>query len=183
MASIGHVIVGMAAGRRLAEGAGRGPRWAWMAGLSALSLLPDADVAAFALGIPYEHPFGHRGASHAVVVGLVVGVGLAVLARSLAPRLPLRSLAATFAIVLVSHGLLDALTDGGLGPALLWPFSDERMFAPWRPLPVAPIGHRFFTARGLAVATTELVWFLPLLVVALWPGRRPAAAASQPADG
>jgi inner membrane protein len=75
-------------------------------------------------------------------------------------------------LVVASHGLLDALTDGGLGAALLWPFSDERFFAPWRPLPVAPIGSRFWSAGGLAVAATELAWFLPLLVWTCWPRRR-----------
>lgn len=70
-----------------------------------------------------------------------------------------------------SHGLLDALTDGGLGAALLWPFSNERMFAPVRPLPVAPIGARMLSSRGLYVATVELLWFLPLWAYALWPRR------------
>lgn len=72
--------------------------------------------------------------------------------------------------VVLSHALLDALTDGGLGVALFWPLSDERIFFPWRPIPVAPIGRRFFTTeRGLLVAATELAWSLPLLLFALWP--------------
>jgi inner membrane protein len=76
-------------------------------------------------------------------------------------------------LVIASHGLLDALTDGGLGAALLWPFSDERFFAPWRPLPVAPIGARFWSGRGLAVLAVELCWFGPLAAWTLWPrGRR-----------
>ena len=72
-------------------------------------------------------------------------------------------------VVVSSHGLLDTLTDGGLGCALLWPFSDERFFAPWTPLPVAPIGRAFLSGEGLRVATVELVVLSPLLAYALWP--------------
>jgi inner membrane protein len=74
--------------------------------------------------------------------------------------------------VAASHPLLDAVTDGGLGVALLWPFSNERFFAPWRPLPVAPIGARMLSPRGLHVVLVEMLWSWPLLVWALWPRRR-----------
>jgi len=52
---------------------------------------------------------------------------------------------------------------------LLWPFSDERFFAPWTPLPVAPIGRAFLSGEGLRVATVEVVLLSPLLVYLLWP--------------
>jgi inner membrane protein len=71
--------------------------------------------------------------------------------------------------VAVSHGLLDTLTDGGLGIALLWPVSNHRYFAPWTPIPVAPIGARMLTGRGLGVVMTEALQFAPLLVWSLWP--------------
>jgi len=73
--------------------------------------------------------------------------------------------------LVASHPLLDALTDGGLGVALLWPFSAERFFFPWRPIPVSPIGVGFFSLRGIRVALAELQFFAPVYVVALWPGR------------
>jgi inner membrane protein len=72
--------------------------------------------------------------------------------------------------------LLDTLTDGGLGIALLWPFSNERFFAPWRPIPVAPIGARMLSSRGLHVVLTEALQFSPLLAWAIWPRRRRRAA-------
>ena len=72
-------------------------------------------------------------------------------------------------VVVSSHALLDTLTDGGLGCALLWPFSDERFFAPWTPLPVAPIGRAFLSGEGLHVAAVELIALSPLLAYALWP--------------
>src|SRR5262249_19555037 len=75
-----------------------------------------------------------------------------------------------FAIaVLASHGLLDTLTDGGLGVALLWPFELTRFFAPWRPIPVAPIGFAFLSPYGLVVSLTELVLFAPLWLYGLRP--------------
>jgi len=72
-------------------------------------------------------------------------------------------------VVGVSHPMLDTLTDGGAGIALLWPFSAERLFAPWRPIPVAPIGPSVLSARGWEVARTELLMFSPLLLYAFVP--------------
>jgi len=73
---------------------------------------------------------------------------------------------------MASHGLLDTLTDGGLGVALLWPFSNTRYFAPWRPIPVAPIGSRLFEARGIHLMLHECVLFLPFFIFGLWPQTR-----------
>lgn len=161
MASLLHVAVGLAAGR-LAAG-----RPALIPALSfaALSMLPDADVIAFALDIPYSDPLGHRGASHSLVFAGGVGALVGVVSRRW--RLGLLSV-----LVVASHPLLDALTDGGLGVALLWPLDDRRLFAPWRPIPVAPIGAAFFSAQGLKVALAELLPSVPLLLYALWPHRR-----------
>jgi inner membrane protein len=77
-----------------------------------------------------------------------------------------------------SHGVLDAMTDGGSGVAFWAPFDDTRYFLPWRPIPVSPIGRRFFTERGAAVLQAELllVW-LPGAVfaaVCAWARRRGA---------
>jgi hypothetical protein len=77
---------------------------------------------------------------------------------------PLLGVALVATLVLASHGLLDTVTDGGFGVALLWPFSLTRFFAPWRPIPVAPIGPAFFTPDGAMIALTELV--LPLWLYA-----------------
>ena len=167
MASIGHIAVGMAAAR--AYRGGVEPRWSSMAWWSALSMLPDADVIGFSLGVEYGDPWGHRGATHSLTlaVGIAAAIGIA------APRfrLPRFRTFAIAAVVLASHGLLDTLTDGGLGCALLWPFDLTRYFAPWRPIPVAPIGLDFLSPSGLFVALTELVLFAPLIVFALRPSR------------
>ncbi len=160
MASLLHVAVGVAAGRLWA---GR-PSWRAALAWSALSMLPDADVLAFVVGIPYAAPFGHRGASHSLAFALACGLAVGLVGRR-------ARLGALVAAVVASHPLLDALTDGGLGVALLWPLSDQRVFAPWRPIPVAPIGAGFLSVRGLRVALAELLPSLPLLVFGLWPSR------------
>ena len=66
-----------------------------------------------------------------------------------------------------SHGLLDAMTDGGLGVAFFAPFNNYRYFLPWRPIRVSPINvGRFFTERGLVVLKSELIWiWLPAIVL------------------
>ena len=74
--------------------------------------------------------------------------------------------------VVASHALLDTMTDGGLGCALLYPFSNERFFAPWRPIPVAPIGPAFLSARGLRIAVIETIAMSPFLIYAIWPRRK-----------
>jgi inner membrane protein len=174
MASVGHVVVGMAAARFSRHR--QATRWTPFGAAvlwSGLSLLPDLDVIGFRLGVHYEDPWGHRGATHSLMFALGVAVLSLVVAK--AARLPLLRTSLLAFVVVSSHGLLDTLTDGGLGCALLWPFSDRRFFAPWTPLPVAPIGRAFVSGKGLRVAAVELVALSPLLVYALWPARRDAS--------
>jgi inner membrane protein len=64
------------------------------------------------------------------------------------------------------------LTTGGGGIAFAWPFTEERFFAPVRPLPVAPLGLHMLSLRGLYVLAVEAFWFLPCFVYALWPRRK-----------
>ena len=132
---------------------------------AALSFLPDADVIGFSLGVRYGDEWGHRGATHSLIFALIVGT-IAALVAMWMKRPAFRTF--TFATVIVaSHGLLDTLTDGGRGVALFWPFDLTRYFAPWRPLPVSPIGLGYVSPYGMFVAFTELVVFSPLLWYAL----------------
>jgi len=140
-------------------------------GLLALALacaaLPDLDALGLLLGIPYEHPFGHRGFTHS----LPFAVALALAGSLLAPAVGAETSAA-FGVLLVSaasHGLLDALTNGGLGIALFSPFSQQRFFLPWRVIEVSPLRpSALFSRRGLRVLGSELRWiWLPCLVPAL----------------
>ncbi|TDB35073.1 metal-dependent hydrolase [Stenotrophomonas sp. TEPEL] len=175
------------------------------------AMLPDADVLAFALHIPYADAFGHRGASHSLLFALVLAVLAAVLAffasrrpwsaplgscsrqpwlavlcqprlapATAKPTLASTAQAAVFVFVCAaSHPLLDALTSGGLGVALAWPWSEHRFFAPWRPIRVSPFAPQFFSARGLATLLSELRWvWLPLAgAVIAWKLIQPAPAA------
>ncbi|HET9451318.1 MAG TPA: metal-dependent hydrolase, partial [Aggregicoccus sp.] len=120
-------------------------------------------------------PWGHRGASHSLAFAALLALGIA-LATHVAGGHSARAGVFAF-LALGSHGLLDALTDGGLGAALLWPFSDARLFAPLRPLPVAPIARGMLSSRGLYVLAVEALLFLPAFAYALWPRRAAARGA------
>ncbi|SBV36850.1 Inner membrane protein YbcI [uncultured Stenotrophomonas sp.] len=148
-----------------ASGRGRIPGRLLGAGIAA-AMLPDADVLAFALHIPYADAFGHRGASHSLLFAGVLATLAALLSRHLhAGRM--QALAFVF-ICALSHPLLDALTSGGLGVALWWPWSDQRLFAPWRPIRVSPFANGFFSMRGLQTLLSELRWvWLPLALCVL----------------
>jgi len=138
-----------------------------MVSLSLLSVLPDVDVIAFSLGIPYGDPYGHRGMTHSLAFALAVGVATAAWLR-LRGR-PWIGDALLVAGVVATHGLLDACTTGGKGVEFFWPLDTRRYFLPWRFIPVAPIGSRMLSARGLEVVLFEAVLFLPAWLYAFWP--------------
>lgn len=171
MASLGHIAVGLASGRFWAatEPKHRLRAMVWM---SAAAMLPDADVIAFAFGIPYQAPLGHRGAAHALAAAPILAILPSVLLDLISRTKPRLRTWLIMSMVVASHGLLDTLTDGGLGVALAWPWSAERFFAPWRPIPVAPIGAAFISARGLYCIAVELVLFAPFLIYAFRPRRK-----------
>lgn len=131
------------------------------------SVIPDADILAFHFGIPYASEFGHRGFSHSLLFAIVLGLLAAYWHRALRSRMV--AALAFVALAAASHGLLDTLTDGGLGIALLWPYSTERFFAPIRPIEVSPIGiSSFLTERGLRVLKSEGLWiWLPAVLSAI----------------
>lgn len=134
----------------------------------ALSILPDLDVVAFRLGIPYGDAFGHRGASHALLTAALAAITIAVSMRSRWATVPIgRAMLFLFA-AMASHGLLDMLTNGGHGVAALWPFTEERYFAAVRPIEVSPIGFGFFSQNGVDVLRSEMVWiWLPCAFMAI----------------
>lgn len=172
MASLGHVAVGMATGRFFTNRAEDPKAWRRAAfWFSVLSLSPDLDAIGFLFGIKYSDQLGHRGASHSLVLALFAGAGAYLYARKKG-WWPTRT-AVLAAVVLASHGLLDTLTyGGGLGCALLWPFSAARFWAPLRIIPISPIGLGILSPYGLYVLLVELVMFAPLWIYAIFP-RRP----------
>ena len=132
-----------------------------------LSVLPDCDVVAFRLGVPYEDPLGHRGFTHSLMAAAIVAAVL----TPVASRLRATALATFLFLFLsmASHGVLDAFTRQGLGVAFLWPFENARYFFPFHPVESAPVSiRRFLEVRAGAVMRSELVWlWLPLLGASL----------------
>ncbi len=165
---ISHAAVAVAAGIAFA------PRNVdnhfWLLAI-ACSVIPDADTIGFAVGIPYNHFFGHRGFFHSPFFALLLSI---VLLCIFFPDLEIFSgqwffYFIFFFLLSASHGILDAFTDGGFGIALLSPFDNTRYFFPWTPIKVSPIGIKaFFSKWGLAVFKNELLWiWLPSFLIAL----------------
>jgi inner membrane protein len=144
------------------------PRRVWLAGVM-VAVAPDLDVLGFRFGIQYGDFLGHRGLTHSLPCAAAVAAALVGLAfRQGVPGLPPRWLWLYFFLAMASHGLLDALTNGGLGIALFAPFDNARYFFPVRPIQVSPIGIRgFLRGGGLEVLARELPWvWLPSLLLA-----------------
>jgi inner membrane protein len=155
------------------------PRWT-VPVAAVCAMLPDADVVAFSLGVPYDSVLGHRGLTHSIAAAVLLATAIvAARHRDLAAR-DRRLLWVILSLATVSHGLLDTLTDGGRGVALLAPFESERFFSRWRPIAVSPIGGRFFTARApdgthrwIGVLVSEILWiWVPALLIRALAGRR-----------
>jgi inner membrane protein len=174
MASIGHIAVGMAFGRAYTRDPVLGRKAA--IAFSVISIWPDVDAVGFLFGIHYGDTLGHRGATHSLVIAALVGLGCYVYAQR--HGLPAVRTWVFATLVAASHGLLDTMTyGGGLGCALLSPFTETRYWAPFRFIPISPIGLGLLSAYGIKVMLTELILFSPFWGYALWP-RRP-----QPSPG
>jgi inner membrane protein len=148
------------------------PKRFWLAG-ALCSVVPDLDVIGFRFGIHYGDFWGHRGFAHSLLFAALLAAFVALLGfRPASPGTSLLWIGAYLFLATTSHGFLDAMTDGGLGVAFFSPFNNNRYFLPWRPIRVSPIGvSRFFSARGLEVLQSELLWiWLPsaLLAALVW---------------
>jgi inner membrane protein len=125
------------------------PSRVWIAG-AACSVIPDFDVIGFHFGVHYADFWGHRGFTHSLFFAALLAVaGVIAGFRNGVPGLSRFALWFYFFFAAASHGLLDAMTDGGLGVALFSPFDNRRYFFPWRAHPRLPHRHHslFHTAR------------------------------------
>ena len=138
-----------------------------MALFGGLGLLPDADALLVAAGSEYEGQFGHRGFSHSLLFAVTAAAIVYFIARRWGNRPGFTALLAFLAVG--SHGLMDSMTYRTRGIPFFWPLSDHRFQLPWRPIPPAPFGEHFFSQRGVDVMGIEMVYFLPLTLVALMP--------------
>jgi inner membrane protein len=172
MASVfGHSVLGATLGKLLLPDSRHRPYWLLAA---ACAFLPDADVLGFKLHVPYASLWGHRGLTHSLLAAGVVASALGllhqVLRKPTAP--PFSRLWLLLFLATASHGVLDAMTNGGLGVAFFSPFWLERYFFGFHPIQVSPIGvSRFAGAAALRVLQSEAIWVgLPCL--GLWLGQR-----------
>lgn len=181
-----HAVVGVGLGRLFT--ARRMPLGFWLA-VGTLAMLPDLDVLAFRLGVPYEAAFGHRGFTHSLCFALLAAILAAtLLAKYLTAPWP--DLVGLFFVVTASHGILDAFTNGGHGVGFFLPFDDRRYFFPWRPISVSPFGQQALSGEGrsllVSALTSELLWVcLPTVIlvglVELVRWRRRRSAPKKPA--
>ncbi len=158
MASIfGHAVAAIALGQSFTK-----PTYTWkLMTLGMLcAMLPDTDVIGFKYDIAYESFWGHRGFSHSLLFALGIGILVTfIFYTKKCTSITAIALIGYFSICTASHGILDAMTTGGLGVAFFSPFNDTRYFLPWRPIQVSPIGiHNFFGSRGFKVIASELIW-------------------------
>lgn len=119
------------------------------------AVFPDVDVMSFKLGYPYEHWLGHRGFTHSILFAVIWSGILSIVFGKKDKVL--------FFMVLflstLSHAILDAMTNGGLGVGFFIPFENTRYFFGFRPILVSPIGvEKFFSEWGLRVIMSELIW-------------------------
>jgi inner membrane protein len=147
--------------------------WRFWCLIIVCSILPDIDSIGFLMGVPYGNLWGHRGLTHSIAFSAVLALCLSACVSKVFLR-PL-ILAALLFVATASHGVLDAMTNGGLGVAFFSPFNQQRFFFSWQPIHVSPIGlTRFFTNRGLQIMASEILWvWCPTLglVVAIKTGQ------------
>jgi inner membrane protein len=135
------------------------------------SLIPDADVIGFKLGIPYSHFFGHRGFFHSLSFACILGslIGLLFMKTGKRGWKDRLFFAGYFSFLICIHDILDAFTNGGLGIALLSPFTSKRYFFWITPIEVSPISPQaFFSGRAFGILRNEFfsVW-IPYIAIVL----------------
>lgn len=152
------------------------PKRVWVAGVLC-SVIPDLDVIGFRFGVHYGDFWGHRGFTHSLVfAALLSGAVVLILSRRGRAGIGRFALFGYLFLATASHGVLDAMTNGGLGVAFFSPFKNARYFLPWRPILVSPIsirrffgehGYGVFGGRWYAVLQSELLWiWAPALLFA-----------------
>ena len=125
------------------------------------AIFPDVDVLSFHYGIPYDSFWGHRGFIHSILFALLFSLIITSLFFRSEKTFSKTwfTLLTFFFIATVSHGVLDALTNGGLGVAFFSPFDNTRYFFPWHPVQVSPVNvHSFFSEWGIRVLKSEIIY-------------------------
>lgn len=129
----------------------------WVVG-AICAVFPDVDSIGYHLGVPYGSVLGHRGITHSIFFAALLGGAALSFFPGVGSRERLR-LWLFFFLATCSHGVLDAITRGGGGIAFFAPVVNTRYSFPWKLIEVSPLSvSRFFTARGVEILASELVW-------------------------
>lgn len=161
-----HAIVGATLGYQLRLGAANA--W-WIA--MACAVAPDLDAIGFWLGVPYDSFWGHRGFTHSILFAALLSWMCVWWTGNSAGRLRLWSV---YWMATLSHGVLDAMTDGGFGVAFFSPVDQSRYFFPLRPIHVSSMSPKdLLGPHGLDVLINEIFWVwipcgLTLIIVWWW---------------
>jgi inner membrane protein len=161
-----HAVVGLGLARVFTA---RRMPWPYWVLTAFLPIIPDFDSFSTAT---YGTALGHRGITHSLPFALWVGCFVAsVTFRRL--RVSFWWLAGLFFIIIASHGLLDALTRGGMPIPFFWPLPER--YGNWGPIPVSDLSFELPDPGRSRALQSELIWvWLPmaLLVVVVMTGRR-----------
>jgi inner membrane protein len=142
------------------------------------TVMPDLDALGFWLGVPYESFWGHRGFTHSIAFAVLLS-GIFAWWISDSTAISRTRLWGLYCVATLSHGVLDALTDGGLGVAFFSPVDQSRYFFPVRPIHVSSMSlGDVLGSHGLEVIVNEIQWvWIPCglvgAIVWWWNGRRP----------
>ena len=82
MASVGHIAVAVVAARTRNDPHRALPSVSSLLFWSLVSIAADCDFIAFAVGIPYGAPLGHRGATHSLAFAAALTSAIALVARA-----------------------------------------------------------------------------------------------------
>lgn len=106
-------------------------------------------------------------AAYSILLFLILLVGaLALIVARGFSRKAFACLWLLWAGCIVTHPLLDALTDGGRGVTLLIPFARSRLKFPWRPIHT-PQEHLTFLARAFVIRSSEIPFCAAAIVAGL----------------
>lgn len=133
------------------------------------SIFPDIDVIGFNFNIAYEDFWGHRGFTHSILFAFIFAVFLGfIFYRNTINTRKWWGVIALCTLAMASHGVLDGMTDGGLGVAFFSPFDNGRYFFSWTPIRVSPIGVQgFFSHRAVHILISEVIYIIAPLG-AIW---------------
>lgn len=158
-----HALVALTLGKASRHPAITGP--VLLLGMTC-SIVPDLDVIGFYFGIRYGDLWGHRGMTHSLLFAGLLSAALVAMWHKQKAWAAQVGIFIYLFFCTASHGVLDALTDGGLGVAFFSPFDTSRYFFAARPVAVSPIGiGDFFSTDALRILASEIQWiWLPTMV-------------------